>query len=288
MTLGFIHQVSNFPVIEHLCHAPQLILLLILIIGLAGFVNGMAGFGFGLVGASVLWILPPREGVPLVMLLSACSQILSIFQLRSVMLPLRQWWPDGPALCILAGLAGVPAGLWLLAHLNSSVICTLIGLLIAGCSLWMIFRSKTIPANALKRTPKGDLTVGLIAGAVGGLCANPGPVMVIWSNLLGLSKDRQRALIQPFILVIQLTALFVFLIRGGVFSGCLGIIWGCSIVVIFIASNLGGRVFRMLSDSGYSRLVMILLIISGASMIAKGCGCVSDLFMKLDHFVLSI
>jgi len=288
MTLGFIHRVSNFPVIEHLCHAPELILFLVLIIGLAGFVNGIAGFGFGLVGASVLWILPPREGIPLVMLLSACSQLLSMFQLRSVMLPLRQWWPDGPAPCILAGLAGIPAGLWLLSHLNPSVICTLIGLLIAGCSFWMIFRSKTIPANALKRTLAGDFTAGLVAGAIGGLCANPGPVMVIWSNLLGLSKDRQRALVQPFILVIQLTALFVFLIRGGVFSGCLGIIWGCSIVVIFIASNLGGRVFRMLSDSGYSRLVMILLIISGSSMIAKGWGFCSGVLAKVDHFVFSL
>ena len=56
--------VSNFPVIEHLCHAPHEVMLLVLILGVSGFVSGLVGFGFGLVGAAVLWILPPREGFP--------------------------------------------------------------------------------------------------------------------------------------------------------------------------------------------------------------------------------
>lgn len=280
--------VSNFPVISHLCHAPSLIVFLILIIGLAGFVSGLAGFGFGLVGASVLWILPPREGIPLVMLLSACSQILSMAQLRSVMTPLREWWPDGPAPSVLGGLAGMPFGLWLLSRLDPSMICFFIGLLIAGCSLWMIIRPVTARSQPRKRTLDGALTAGLLAGTIGGLCANPGPVMVIWANLLGLNKDGQRALVQPFILLIQVTAILVFTIRGGVFSGCLGIIWGFSIVVIFVTTRLGVMVFRMLSNSGYTRMVLILLVVSSASMIAKGWGCLTSFLTGIDHFVFSL
>ena len=78
-------------------------MLLVLILGVSGFISGLVGFGFGMVGAAVLWILPPREGIPLLMLLSACSQILSISQLRSSMTPLREWWPNGPAPSILGG-----------------------------------------------------------------------------------------------------------------------------------------------------------------------------------------
>lgn len=288
MTLGCIPRVSNFPVIEHLCNTPYLIVFLVLILGFSGFVCGLVGFGFGMAGASVLWILPPREGIPLLMLLSVCSQIFSIAQLRSSMTPLRAWWPDGPAPCILAGLLGMAAGLWLLAHLNASLICSIIGAVIVGCASWMILRSSLTDTRPLKRTLPGALLAGLLGGMLGGLCANPGSVMVIWSNLLGVTKEHQRATVQPFILSVQLMALLIFVIRGGVFSGCLGILWVSSFTVILITTRLGVMAFRRLSDSGYNRLVMILLSISGASLIAKGWGFWNKLYSRLDHFVFSL
>lgn len=280
--------VSNFPVIEHLCHAPSLILLLVLILGLSGFVCGLVGFGFGIVGTSVLWILPPREGIPLLMLLAACSQIASIGQLRSSMTPLREWWPEGPAPCILAGLLGMPLGLWLLSRLNVNLIASLIGLVIGLCALWIVLRSWVMGSRPLRRTLPGSLLAGLLAGTLGGLCANPGSVMIIWSNLLGLSKEQQRATIQPFILAIQLTALLIFVLRGGVFSGCLGILWASSLAVILVTTRLGGMVFQKLSDSAYKRLVLILLTISGVGMMAKGWGFWNSFLAKVDHLVFSL
>ena len=285
---GCIHPVNNFPVIEHLCHAPHLVILLVLILGCAGFVSGMIGFGFGMVGASVLWILPPREGIPLLMLLSACSQIFSIIQLRSAMPPLRAWWPEGPAPCILGGFLGVPFGLWMLSRLNANLTDSIIGLLIVGCACWMIFKSTLTNSHLLNRTLPASLFAGLLSGTIGGLCANPGPVMVIWSNLLGLNKEQQRAVVQPFILATQLLALIIFLIRGGVFSGCLGILWVSSFTVILITTRLGVMVFHRLSNLTYNRLVIILLTLSGMSLTAKGWGCWSGLLIRFDHFVLSL
>lgn len=277
---------NNFPVIEHLCHAPTEVMLLVLILGFAGLISGLVGFGFGLVGAAVLWILPPREGIPLLMLLSACSQILSISQLRSSMPPLCAWWPQGPAPCILAGILGMPAGLWLLSNLNSNLLCSLIGLMIMVYAFWMILCPSGM--RPWRRTLSGALGVGLLGGVLGGFCGSPGPVMVIWSNLIGATKEQQRATVQPFILAMQLIALLVFVIRGGVFSGCLGIIWSCSFIVILITTRIGVAAYRRLSNSGYNRLVMILLTISGASLIAKGWGFWNKLFSRLDHFVFSL
>ena len=208
---------SNFPVIEHLCHAPNQVFLLVLILGVSGFVSGLTGFGFGMVGVAVLWILPPREGVPLVMLLSACSQIISMVQLRSSMPPLRAWWPDGPAPCILGGLLGMPLGLWLLSHLNANVVSTGIGLVIVGTSLWMMIRAALPGFHTLKRTLRTALSAGFLGGIIGGVSANPGPVMIIWSNLLGLDKNQQRAIVQPFILSMQVLALVSGL---GIWSQC--------------------------------------------------------------------
>lgn len=277
---------SNFPVIEQLCHSPEQIVLLVLILGFAGFVAGMAGFGFSLFGVGVLWILPPREGIPLLMLLSACSQIFSIAQLRASMPPLRTWWPQGPAPCVIGGWAGLPVGLWLLSHLDAKILCLAIGLILVAYSLWMILK----PANMrpLKRTLPRALGVGLLGGVVGGFCAAPGTVMVIWANLLGLNKEEQRATVQPYILGMQLLSLLLFLIRGGVFSGCLGILWLSSFTIIFLTTKLGVLAFKKLSNRTYNILVVIMLALSGVSLLIKECHFLGGLLAKFDHFVLSL
>lgn len=275
---------SNFPVIEQLCHSPEQIVLLVLILGFAGFVAGMAGFGFSLFGVGVLWILPPREGIPLLMLLSACSQIFSIAQLRASMPPLRSWWPQGPAPCVIGGWAGLPVGLWLLSHLDAKLLCLLIGLILVAYSLWMILK----PASMLpiRRTLPGALGVGLLGGVVGGFCAAPGTVMVIWANLLGLSKEAQRATVQPYILAMQLLSLLLFVIRGGVFSGCLGILWVSSLTIIFLTTKLGVLVFKKLSNRTYNKLVVIMLALSGGSLLIKEWHFLGGVLAKADHLIL--
>ena len=52
---------------------------------LAGVVSGLAGFAFSAIAACIVWLLPPLQAVPLVMLLSACNQLLSISKLRQEM-----------------------------------------------------------------------------------------------------------------------------------------------------------------------------------------------------------
>ena len=81
-------------------------------------------------------------------------------------------------------------------------------------------------------------------------------------------------------------ALMVFVIRGGVFSGCLGIIWVCSFIVILIATRMGVLAFRRLSNLGYNRLVMTLVTLSGISLIVKGWGYWSGGLAKIDHLIL--
>ena len=278
--------VSNFPVIDHLCHAPSEVMLLVMILGFAGFVAGVTGFGFSLFGVGVLWILPPREGIPLLMLLSTCSQIFSIAQLRASMPPLHTWWPQGPAPCVIGGWLGVPVGLWLLSYLDTKLLCSIIGLILVGYSLWILL--KPVRMIPLRRTLPGAVSVGLLGGVVGGFCGSPGSVMVIWANLLGLNKEAQRATVQPYILAMQLMALLLFLIRGGVFSGCLLILWVSSFAVILITTRLGVLVFRQLSNRTYNCLVVVMLALSGVSLLLKESHFLGGVLSKIDHLVFSI
>src|SRR5271165_5438989 len=52
---------------------------------LAGVVSGLSGFAFSAVAACILWLLPPLQAVPLIMLLSVCNQLLSVGTLRNEM-----------------------------------------------------------------------------------------------------------------------------------------------------------------------------------------------------------
>jgi uncharacterized membrane protein YfcA len=112
--------------------------------------------------------------------------------------------------------------------------------------------------------------------------------MVIWANLLGLNKEQQRATVQPYILAMQLMALLIFVIRGGVFSGCLGILWISSFTVILLTTRLGVLVFRRLSNRTYNCLVVIMLALSGVSLLIKEWRFLGGVLSKIDRFVISL
>ena len=84
---------------------------------LAGVVSGLSGFAFSAVAACVLWLLPPLQAVPLIMLLSVCNQLLSVGTLRNEMVLCGTAKREGALAYIAGGLVGVPIGLALLQTL---------------------------------------------------------------------------------------------------------------------------------------------------------------------------
>ena len=87
---------------------------------LAGVVSGLSGFAFSAVAACVLWLLPPLQAVPLIMLFSACNQLLSVGSLRKEMVLRSTAEREGALAYIVGGLLGVPIGLGLLQALPTS------------------------------------------------------------------------------------------------------------------------------------------------------------------------
>ena len=67
----------------------------------------------------------------------------------------------------------------------------------------------------------------------------------------------------------QLLSLLLFVIRGGIFSGCLIILWVSSFTVILVTTRLGVLVFRRLSNRTYNFLLVIMLALSGVSLLLK-------------------
>jgi sulfite exporter TauE/SafE len=96
---------------------PAVAAVVAVVLFVAGVVSGLSGFAFSAIAACILWLLPPLQAVPLIMLLSVCNQLLSVGQLRKEMVLRGTAEREGALAYIAGGVIGVPIGLTLLHSL---------------------------------------------------------------------------------------------------------------------------------------------------------------------------
>ena len=91
----------------------------------------------------------------------------------------------------------------------------------------------------------------------------PGAIPTIWCDMRGLPKSDQRGLVQPFIAIMQVLALLLG--RQGL-SSKLVVDLAISLPALFAGSVLGIVAFRNINEVGFRRTVLVLLLLSGASL----------------------
>jgi len=178
------------------CGLPDGSVAVALAIFVAALTSGIAGFAFsGICGALLFHLMHgPVEIVRLMMACSIANQTMGVWAVRRAL-----HWPSLRPF-LLGGLVGVPLGVYLLTHADPRIYERVIGLmLIAYCS-WMLIRK---PVVVRQTTTLGDLLVGSVAGVAGGFAGLAGVPTAIRAAMKGWDKDRQRALYQPLILILQ-------------------------------------------------------------------------------------
>jgi uncharacterized protein len=252
--------------------SPGTLTALLVIVGASGLMSGLSGFGFSAIGALCLWLIPPQLGVPLLMGMSTANQLMSIGQLKADMRPLREWWPNGPGPYLLGGIAGVPAGLLILHTLPTSTLMATFGgflILYAGYSI--------LKPESLHLATRGNwpaaLLVGIAGGVIGGFTAFPGAAVVVWTGLQRLPKSESRAIVQPYILGLQLVSLALLAIQHPeTFDH---VYWSLLLLccpVVLPCTLLGVYLYRLLSDVNFRRIAYVLLGTSGVGLLVKGVG----------------
>ena len=210
-----------------------------------GFVTGLAGFGTGLAAAGV-WFhaLEPGTVAPLF--------VRHAFDRRRA----------GPYL--IGGVAGVPLGVAALAIASPEALKLAVGLLLVGYTLLSM-------AARLPRPPPSraaDATVGFAGGALGGFAGLSGPLPVIWLRLRGGRADAQRAVYQPFNLVVLALAAAAMAVSGAMDLAALQAAALC-LPVALAAAWAGARLYRRIDPVLFQRIVTGLLCISGTVLIAE-------------------
>lgn len=238
----------------------------ILVVGafVGAVVSGSSGFAFGVVSSAVwLHVLPPQRAVPLIVASSMMLNMAFTLHMRRD-ISVQRIFP-----MLLGSTVGVPLGVAVLQTANAGALRTVIGTLLISYSLFLLFASN-LPALALsgRRSAMADGSVGLLSGLLGGATSLNGVLTAMWVRLRGWSKLEQRAMTQPFVLF---THALTLICLGGV--GSLGIRTGLDLLYCLPALAIGGwiglRVFHHVSDRGFHRIVLWLLLGAGVSLLLK-------------------
>lgn len=240
--------------------------ILIIAIGamVAGFVQGLSGFAFGLVAMSFwVWTIDPMLAAALVVSGSLLGQLLAAFSVR------RGFKPDRLLPFVIGGLLGIPLGVYLLPQLNANLFKVFLGLLLVVWCPLMLLMPK-LPALCTPRVGGrlADGVIGAIGGFMGGIGGFSGVIPTLWCNLRRFDKDEQRAVIQNFNLAMQAVT-FATYVGSGIITRKTLPMFAVVAPAMLIPTLLGTRLYLGISEATFRRIVLSLLTLSGIALLAS-------------------
>lgn len=228
-----------------------------LIFFIAGWVQGVSGFGSVLVAIPLLTLfIDIKVAVPLCMLTSLIITTYMVIQLRNhfdrkKILPL----------CI-GSIPGILIGATVLKAVPSQTIRTLLGILIISYSLYSLFF--TIKTRKLHKA--WGYIAGFSSGSIGAAFSAGGPPSIIYSTMNNWNKDEIKA---------TLTAFFCFNSYLGAGAHALSGITTLVVLKYFLISSpfvllgtaSGSYCYRFFRKDVYLKVVFSFLVLMGIMMI---------------------
>jgi len=227
----------------------------------AGFVQGLSGFAFGMVAMAFwAWTQDPRLAATLSVFGALVGQLLAVFTVRRGF-NLRLLLPF-----VLGGLAGIPLGVAVLPHLDMAWFKALLGGFLAlWCPVMLMARSLP-PITGGGRL--GDTVAGMAGGVLSGIGGFAGPVPTLWATLRGFGKDEQRAVIQNFNLSMLLVTMGGYPGSGVVTVQMLPY-FAIVAPAMLVPTLLGARLYIGISEARFRQIVLGLLTASGVALLAS-------------------
>jgi uncharacterized membrane protein YfcA len=227
----------------------------------AGFVQGLSGFAFGLVSMSFwAWTLDPRLAAALAVFGALTGQIVAALSVRRGF-NLRQLWPF-----VLGGLAGIPFGVMVLPHLDVDWFKAVLGVMLVLWCPAMLFATKLPRITAGGRYADG--VVGMAGGVMSGIGGFAGSLPTLWCVLRGFDKNLQRAVIQNFNLAMLTVTMITYIARGIVTRDMLPM-FAVVAPAMLIPTLLGARLYIGMSEAAFRKTVLGLLTASGLAFLVS-------------------
>jgi hypothetical protein len=233
------------------------------VIMLAAVVSSIAGFAFSALAGSALAYLKmdPLHAVQTMVLCSTASQLFAVWKIRESI----RWsllWP-----MLAAGMVTVPLGVWLLKHVDVSFYALGLGVFLTAYGSYTVMRRENW---VLRGNAWLDAAAGALGGITGGLAGFPGSFVTIWCSLRGWDKLRQRAVYQPYILVMQVVTIACLQWQA---PARVTVAQDLTFVPFALLGAIGGlALFQRMSNNQFSGAVSLLLVASGIGLLTRALG----------------
>ena len=235
------------------------VLISCLIFLLAGLIQGLTGFGGGLVAIPLLClIMDVKEAVPL--------SILSGLAITTVMAwNLWQHMDRRKILPMLIGsLPGIVAGTLLLKVADPVVINRMLGLLLISISgINLTFKPRPINPSTV-----WGYIAGFFSGAITASVGAGGPPVIIYTTLTDWKKDEIKATLTGFFVLNGYITAAVHA-GTGVINGTTLRIFVATLAFVLLGTYLGSAISGRINRRTYLRIVYLLLMVLGVIMLAR-------------------
>lgn len=231
------------------------------LIMMAAFIQGVMGFGFGLVSMATLpFLLDVKETVPVVACLSLLLNIVLMFQLRDALALPRM------APLAAGGVFGIPIGVAFLKQADPQLLLGLLGVIIIGLALWLGRK------GAVRDRPAAlGVFAGFIGGILGGAFNTSGPPVVAYVGSKPWAPREIRATLLSYFLLMS-----VFQVSLYIYSGLLSADTAKTTLPLALPLALGAVggdwLSKRLSPARFRLLIRIGLGTLGAVMLLRSLG----------------
>ena len=229
-------------------------------VGVAYIVFGIAGFGTALVAGPVLiHFMPLSRIIPLLVLLDFVAAFGNL-------LPSRRDVVRGELLRLLPFMAvGCALGVVFLLRLKSDVLLLLMGIFVTAYAVYGL-AVKVRPASL---SGAWAVPMGTVGGLFGALFGSGGFLYAIYLSARLEAKEQVRATQVALISCSTVVRLSLFLVAGVYADTSLLLLAACLLPVMFAGTWLGRRLTLNLSREAFIRLVTWLVLASGLALIGR-------------------
>jgi hypothetical protein len=237
---------------------PETIAIVAIVLA-AAFLQGLTGFGFGLIALPLLgFLLDIKTSVPLMVLLAVViSLYLSVRLRKSINLKCA-------FTLMAASLAGIPLGVYALKQIPTRGLSICVGVIMVAFTSYQ-FLARPEPRSFGRRL---TVLAGFCSGLLGGSLGVGGPPVIVYTALQPWTKDQAKATLACFFALSGL-AVIATQAASGMITGSVLHLYALSLPALLSGIFLGTRAYERLSDHGYRRLALVLVFVLGCMMLYR-------------------
>ena len=225
----------------------------ILIILIAGFVQGLTSFGFALVSLPLLMsFMPFQTVVPIIVILSFLTNMAILYPIRAHV-ELTRIWP-----LVISSLVAAPFGAYILLVVEDTTLKAVTGVFIAVVGMVML-SGLSFP---VKKERLAFVPIGITSGLLNGSISLSGPPVVLFLSNQGVDKMTFRANLTAYGLILNVVTVFSFAANGLLSSGVLHYSsW--FVPAMLLGVLIGVKAASLLNEQTFRKITLGLIILSG-------------------------